>query len=108
MASIIQTEYEYSDEEIVLQILENAHPKYFYGYKKCDDSKLPFDPSNGVYFCKRRNASLPCETNELNDTFLALGWSVIKFVSDCYSCLSRLMMFVLPWSGQIPAGLMSG
>ena len=48
-ACIIQSEYGYSDEEIVLQIQETAYLQFFCGYKKYDDSKPPFDASTMVY-----------------------------------------------------------
>lgn len=64
-ACIIQTEYGYSDEEIALQIQENAYLQYFCGYKKYDDSRPPFDPSSMVHFRKRLNASVLGEINEL-------------------------------------------
>lgn len=48
-ACIIQTEYGYSDEENTLQIQGNAYLQYFCGYKKYDDSQLPFDPSSMVH-----------------------------------------------------------
>ena len=52
-ACIIQAEYGYSDEEIVLQIQENPYLQYFCGYAGYDDSKLPFDASSMVHFRKR-------------------------------------------------------
>ena len=48
-ACIIQTEYGYSDEEVGLQIQESPYLQYFCGYKKYDDSQLPFDPSSMVH-----------------------------------------------------------
>ena len=49
-ACLIQREYGYSDEEIVLQIQENPYLQYFCGYPGYDDSKPPFDSSSMVHF----------------------------------------------------------
>ena len=64
-ACIIQAEYGYSDEEIVLQIQENPYLQYFCGYSGYDDSKLPFDPSLMVYFRKRLTPEILGEINEM-------------------------------------------
>ena len=64
-ACIIQAEYGYSDEEIVLQIQENPYLQYFCGYPGYDDSKLPFDPSLMVYFRKRLTPEILGEINEM-------------------------------------------
>lgn len=64
-ACIIQAEYGYSDEEIVLQIQENPYLQYFCGYLGYDDSKLPFDPSLMVYFRKRLTPEILGEINEM-------------------------------------------
>ena len=64
-ACIIQAEYGYSDEETALQIQENPYLQYFCGYPGYDDSKLPFDPSLMVYFCKRLTPEILGEINEL-------------------------------------------
>lgn len=42
-ACLIQKEYEYSDEEIVLQIQEGAYLQYFCGYREYDDRNPPVD-----------------------------------------------------------------
>ena len=47
-ACLIQREYGYSDEEIVLQIQENPYLQCFCGYAGYDDSKPPFDSSSMV------------------------------------------------------------
>ena len=64
-ACIIQAEYKYSDEEIVLQIQENPYLQYFCGYKGYDDSKPPFDHSLMVYFRKRLTPEILGEINEM-------------------------------------------
>lgn len=51
-ACLIQKEYGYSDEEIVLQIQENPYLQYFCGYPGYDDSKPPFNPSSMVVYGK--------------------------------------------------------
>ena len=64
-ACIIQAEYGYSDEEIVLQIQENPYLQYFCGYAGYDDSKPPFDPSSMVHFRKRLTPEILVEINEM-------------------------------------------
>ena len=64
-ACLIQREYGYSDEEIVLQIQENPYLQYFCGYPGCDDSKLPFDSSSMVHFRKRLTPEILAEINEM-------------------------------------------
>lgn len=64
-ACIIQAEYGYSDVEIALQIQEAAYLQFFCGYRKYDDTKMPFDPSTMVYFRKRLSAEILGEINEL-------------------------------------------
>lgn len=64
-ACIIQAEYGYSDEEVALQIQEGSYLQFFCGYKKYDDSKLPFDSSAMVYFRKRLTPEILGEINEL-------------------------------------------
>lgn len=44
-ACIIQAEYGFSDEQVVLQIQETAYPQIFCGYTEYNDEKPPFDPS---------------------------------------------------------------
>ena len=64
-ACMIQAEYGYSDEEVALQIQENAYLQYFCGYEAYDDSKPPFDPSSMVYFRKRLTPEILGEINEM-------------------------------------------
>ena len=64
-ACMIQAEYGYSDEEIVLQIQENAYLQYFCGYDSYDDSKPPFDSSSMVYFRKRLTPGILSDINEM-------------------------------------------
>ena len=64
-ACIIQAEYGFSDEETALQIQETGFLQFFCGYRKYDDSKLPFDPSLMVYFRKRLTPEILGEINEM-------------------------------------------
>lgn len=64
-ACIIQAEYGFSDEETALQIQETAYLQYFCGYKRYDDSKLPFDASLMVYFRKRLTPEILGKINEM-------------------------------------------
>lgn len=64
-ACLIQQEYGYSDEEIVMQIQENAYLQYFCGYSGYDDSKPPFDSSSMVHFRKRLTPEIIAEINEM-------------------------------------------
>ena len=64
-ALLIQQEYDYSDEEIVLQIQENPYLQYFCGYSGFDDSKPPFDSSSMVHFRKRITLEILGEINEM-------------------------------------------
>ena len=64
-ACLIQKEYGYSDEEIVLQIQENPYLQYFCGYPGYDDSKPPFNPSSMVHFRKRLTPKILSEINEM-------------------------------------------
>lgn len=64
-ACLIQREYGYSDEEIVLQIQENPYLQYFCGYPGYDDSKPPFNPSSMVHFRKRLTSEILSEINEM-------------------------------------------
>ncbi|MDR2599058.1 MAG: transposase [Oscillospiraceae bacterium] len=52
-ALLLQTQYQYSDEEVPIQIMETPCLKYFCGMPSYED-KLPFDSSVMVYF---KNAS---------------------------------------------------
>ncbi len=63
-ALIIQTEYQYSDEETVLQIQEGAYLQYFCGLSE-HKYEQPFDPSLMVYFRKRLTPEILGEINEL-------------------------------------------
>ena len=64
-ACIIQAEYGFSDIETALHIQEHAYMQFFCGYKKYDDTKMPFDPSTMVYFRKRLSAEILGEINEM-------------------------------------------
>ena len=64
-ACLIQGEYGYSDEEIVLQIQENPYLQYFCGYAGFDDSKPPFNVSSMVHFRKRITPEILAEINEM-------------------------------------------
>ena len=64
-ACIIQAEYGYSDEEVALQIQENAYLQFFCGYTEYNDEKPPFDPSLMVYFRKRLTPEILGEINEM-------------------------------------------
>ena len=64
-ACIIQAEYGYSDEEVVLQIQETAYLQFFCGYTEYNDEKPPFDPSLMVYFRKRLTPEILGEINEM-------------------------------------------
>ena len=64
-ACIIQAEYGYSDEEIVLQIQETAYLQFFCGYSSYDDKNPPFDSSLMVYFRKRLTPEILGEINEI-------------------------------------------
>ena len=64
-ACIIQAEYGYSDEEVVLQIQEGAYLQFFCGYTEYNDEKPPFDPSLMVYFRKRLTPEILGEINEM-------------------------------------------
>ena len=64
-ACLIQKEYGYSDEEIVLQIQENPYLQYFCGYPGYDDSKPPFNPSSMVHFRKRLTPEILAQINEM-------------------------------------------
>lgn len=64
-ACLIQADYDYSDEEVVLQIQEAGYLQFFCGYRKYDDTKPPFDPSLMVYFRKRLTPEILGEINEL-------------------------------------------
>lgn len=64
-ACVIQREFGYSDEEIVLQIQENPCLQYFCGDAGYDDSKPPFAPSSMVHFRKRLKPEILVEINEM-------------------------------------------
>ncbi|MDR1473918.1 MAG: transposase [Lactobacillales bacterium] len=60
---LIQAEYQYSDEETVLQIQENPYLQFFIGLPGYQDKK-PFDASTMVYFRKRLDEVTLAEINE--------------------------------------------
>ncbi|KAF1297246.1 hypothetical protein BAU15_06775 [Enterococcus sp. JM4C] len=62
---LIQKEYNYSDEETVLQIQENPYLQFFIGLPGYQDEK-PFDASTMVYFRKRLDEVTLMEINEKN------------------------------------------
>jgi hypothetical protein len=62
-ALIIQTEYDFSDEETAAMIQENPYFQYFCGLRTFSNA-LPFDPSLMVYFRKRFSAEVLARINE--------------------------------------------
>jgi len=63
-ALLIQTEYQYSDTEVPLQIQETPCLQYFCGLPGYED-KPPFDSSLMVYFRKRLTREILGEINEM-------------------------------------------
>ena len=63
-ALIIQTEYQYADDEVPLQIMETPCLQYFCRLPKYED-KTPFDSSLMVYFRKRLTPEVLGEINEM-------------------------------------------
>ena len=63
-ALLIQTEYQYPDVEMPLQIQENPYLQWFCGITEYTD-KLPFDSSLMAYFRKRMTPEILGEINEL-------------------------------------------
>jgi hypothetical protein len=63
-ALLIQTEYQYPDVEVPLQIQETPCLQYFCGLPEYQD-KPPFDPSLMVYFRKRLTPEILGEINEM-------------------------------------------
>lgn len=63
-ALIIQTEYQYSDVEVPLQIQENPYLQYFCGLPEYQNI-LPFDSSLMVYFRRRLTPEILAEINEM-------------------------------------------
>ncbi len=63
-ALLIQTEYQYPDTEVPLQIQETPCLQYFCGMSGYED-KQPFDPSLMVYFRKRLTSEILGEINEM-------------------------------------------
>jgi hypothetical protein len=61
---LIQTQYDYSDVEITLQIQETPALQYFCGMPEYKDER-PFDPSLMVYFRKRLPPEILGEINEM-------------------------------------------
>ena len=63
-ALLIQTQHQYPDSEVPLQIRETPCLQYFCGLPEYKD-ELPFDPSLMVYFRKRLTPEILGEINEL-------------------------------------------
>ena len=63
-ALIIQTEYGYSDDEIVEQIRETPYLQFFCGLLGYED-KCPFNPSDIVRFRKRLTSEILEKINEM-------------------------------------------
>ena len=63
-AVLVQTEYQYSDVEVTLQIQETPCLQYFCGMPGYTD-ELPFDPSLMVHFRKRLTPEILGEINEM-------------------------------------------
>lgn len=63
-ALLIQTQYQYSDEEVPLQIRETPCLQYFCGMPEYKD-ELPFDASLMVHFRKRLTPEILGEINEM-------------------------------------------
>jgi len=63
-ALLIQTQYQYSDEEVPLQIMETPCLQYFCGLPAYEE-KLPFESSLMVYFRKRLTPEILGDINEL-------------------------------------------
>ena len=63
-ALLIQTQYQYSDEEVALQIMETPCLQYFCGMLSYEE-KMPFDPSLMVYFRKRLTPEILGDINEM-------------------------------------------
>nr|WP_319489989.1 transposase [uncultured Caproiciproducens sp.] len=63
-ACIIQSKYDYSDEETALQIQEGPYLQFFCGFPQYE-YKRPFDSSLMVYFRKRLTPDILGEINEL-------------------------------------------
>ena len=63
-ALIIQTEYQYPDAEVPLQIQETPCLQYFCGMPEYQD-KIPFDSSSMVYLRKRLTPEILGEINEM-------------------------------------------
>lgn len=63
-ALLIQTQYQYSDAEVPLQIQETPCLQYFCGMPEYKD-EIPFDPSLMVHFRKRLTPEILGEINEL-------------------------------------------
>jgi len=63
-ALLIQTQYQYSDEEVPLQIMETPCLQYFCGMPAYEE-KLPFDSSLMVYFRKRLTPEILGDINEM-------------------------------------------
>ena len=68
-ALLIQREYNFSDEEVVLQIQENPYFQFFIGLPGYQEEK-PFDSSTMVYFRKRLDEETLMKINEKISTLL--------------------------------------
>lgn len=68
-ALLIQREYNFSDEEVVLQIQENPYFQFFIGLPGYQE-ETPFDPSTMVYFRKRLDEDAFMKINERISTLL--------------------------------------
>ncbi|MDR2600476.1 MAG: transposase [Oscillospiraceae bacterium] len=63
-ALLIQKQYQYSDEEVAIQIMETPCLQYFCGMPAYEE-KLPFDSSLMVYFKKRLTSEILGDINEM-------------------------------------------
>jgi len=61
---IIKTTYQFSDEEVALQIQENPYFQYFCGLRSYTGA-MPFDASLMTYFRRRLTPEIMAEINEL-------------------------------------------
>lgn len=73
-ALIIQTEFDFSDEETVAQIQENPYLQFFIGLPGYQEEK-PFDSSTMVYFRKRLSPEI---LQEINEKILAYHESLVE------------------------------
>ena len=73
-ALLIQSEFGFSDEELVLQIQENPYLQFFIGLSGYQEAK-PFDASTLVYFRKRL---APNTLLEINEKIIAYNASLLE------------------------------